>query len=282
MRNIKALPLLLPLIWITVLGSATCVWPRPATRWVILATTTSTQDSGLLDVLIPLFESRTGFKVKIIAVGSGQAMALGRKGEADVLLVHSPEDESSFVKEGFGIRRRPVMYNDFVIVGPRDDPAQIRGLSSAVHALAAIASKGALFLSRGDRSGTHVRELELWRKAGLGPQGNRWYQETGQGMGQTLMVAAEKRGYTLSDRGTYLALARNLSLEILLEGDSGLRNVYHVIQVNPSRFPRLNSEGARELAEFLVSKEAQELIAGFGVERFGQPLFFPLALGDNE
>lgn len=247
---------------------------------LILATTTSTQDSGLLDTLIPVFEKKTGYFVKTIAVGSGQAMALGARGEADVLLVHSPEEEDLFMQQGLGSRRRPVMYNDFVLVGPAEDPAGIRKEVSAAGALARIASGAFLFLSRGDRSGTHVREIRLWEEAGLKPQGSRWYQETGQGMGQTLMVASEKGGYTLSDRGTYLALAPKLSLKILLEGDQGLRNEYHVIEVNPSRFKRVNATGATLLADFLVSKEAQEIIRDFGVRRFGQPLFFPMAIQD--
>ncbi len=247
---------------------------------VILATTTSTQDSGLLETLLPAFQAKTGIFVKVIAVGSGQAMALGARGEADLLLVHSPEEENLFMQKGLGLRRRPVMYNDFVLVGPPEDPAGIGREVSAAAALIKVASGDCLFVSRGDRSGTHVREVRLWEEAGLRPHGSKWYQETGQGMGQTLMVASEKGGYTLSDRGTYLALAPRLSLKILFEGDQSLRNDYHVIEVNPSRFKRLNAKGASLLADFLVSREAQDIIREFGVTRFGQPLFSPMAAQD--
>ena len=186
--------------------------PAPASaasKNIILATTTSTQDSGLLDVLIPLFEKETGYFVKTIAVGSGQAMAMGKKGEADVLLVHSPDDEKKFMAEGFGVNRRLVMHNDFIIVGPASDPAGVRGAKTSADAFRKIASTGALFLSRGDNSGTHAKEKKLWKAAGISPDGQKWYQQTGLGMGETLNVAAEKKGYTLADRGTYLALTEN-------------------------------------------------------------------------
>lgn len=243
-------------------------------REIILATTTSTQDSGLLDGLVPTFEEQTGYRVKTIAVGSGQALRLGAEGEADVLLVHSPEAEAEFMAAGHGIDRRLVMHNEFVIVGPPDDPAGIRGLASAEEALARIAAAEALFISRGDDSGTHARERKLWQEAGIVP-GGRWYQETGQGMGQTLIIASQKGGYTLTDRGTYLAQRRNLELEVLVEGDPGLFNVYHVIVVNPAKHPRINAEGARAFAQFITSTQAQEVIRSFGAERFGEPLFTP-------
>jgi tungstate transport system substrate-binding protein len=244
-------------------------------KTIILATTTSTQDSGLLDVLIPVFEKQTGYFVKTIAVGSGQAMAMGQKGEADVLLVHSPAAEKKFVEEGYGINRRIVMHNDFVIVGPPGDPAKIKGIKSGSEAFKKIAASNALFLSRGDNSGTHAKEKTIWKAAGINPEGQKWYQQTGLGMGQTLNVAAEKRGYTLTDRGTYLALKKNLGLDILVEGDAILLNVYHVIEVNPAKWPKVNVAGGKAFADFMVSKETQGIIKTFGVDKFGSPLFFP-------
>jgi tungstate transport system substrate-binding protein len=241
---------------------------------VILATTTSTQDSGLLDELIPRFEKQTGYVVKTIAVGSGQALALGKKGEADVLLVHSPDAEKALMADGFGANRRLVMHNDFILLGPAADPAGVRG-KAAAEAFQAIATGRAVFISRGDNSGTHAQEKKLWATAGLKPEGQAWYQQTGLGMGQTLAVASEKRAYTLSDRGTYLALRKNLGLQILSEGDAALLNVYHVIEVNPARFPKVNAPGARAFADFLVSKDVQTVIKDFGIGPFGSPLFFP-------
>ncbi len=242
---------------------------------IILATTTSTQDSGLLDVLLPVFEKETGFFVKTISVGSGQAMKMGEKGEADVLLVHSPDAEKSFVTQGFGINRMLVMHNDFIIVGPPADPAKIKGMKSTKEALKTIAQTGALFLSRGDNSGTHAKEKGLWKAAGIVPEGQKWYQQTGLGMGQTLNVAAEKKGYTLADRGTYLSLKKNLGLDILIEGEPLLLNIYHVIEVNPVKWPKVNTAGAKAFAGFMVSKKTQEIIGKFGVEKYGSPLFFP-------
>ena len=245
------------------------------TKTIILATTTSTQDSGLLDVLLPIFEKETGYFVKTIAVGSGQAMAMGQKGEADVLLVHSPEAEKKFMAEGYGINRRLVMHNDFIIVGPPGDPAKIKTIKSSVESFKKIASAKALFLSRGDNSGTHAKEKAIWKAAGINPEKEKWYQQTGLGMGQTLSVAAEKKGYTLADRGTYLALKKNLGLEILVEGDAILLNIYHVIEVNPAEWPKVNNAGAKTFAGFMVSKGTQDIIKTFGVDKFGSPLFFP-------
>ena len=247
----------------------------PKQKNIILATTTSTQDTGLLDVLIPIFEKETGYFVKTIAVGSGQAMAMGQKGEADVLLVHSPDAEKKFVADGFGVNRQLVMHNDFVIVGPASDPAKIKGPKSSAEALNLIANANALFVSRGDNSGTHAKEKTLWKKADINPVGQKWYQETGLGMGQTLNVAAEKKGYTLADRGTYLALKKNLGLDILVEGDVALLNIYHVIEVNVDKWPKVNVEGAKAFAEFMVSKKTQGIIKTFGIDKFGSPLFFP-------
>jgi len=242
---------------------------------LILATTTSTQDTGLLDMLNPMFEKKTGYFVKTIAVGSGQAMAMGSKGEADVLLVHSPAAEKKFMEEGSGVNRKLVMHNDFIIVGPPSDPAGVKGMKSAPEAVRQIAAKGALFLSRGDNSGTHAKEKDLWKKAGVNPEGQKFYQQTGLGMGQTLNVAAEKKGYTLADRGTYLSLKKNLGMDILVEGDKTLLNIYHVIVVNPEKFPKVNAPAARAYADFVVSKDVQALIGKFGVDKYGSPLFFP-------
>jgi tungstate transport system substrate-binding protein len=244
-------------------------------RNIILATTTSTQDSGLLDVLIPLFEKKTGYFVKTIAVGSGQAMVMGQKGEADVLLVHSPDAEEKFMAAGYGVNRRLVMHNDFIMVGPAADLGGIKGTKSAGAAFKRIATAKALFMSRGDDSGTHAKEKAIWKAAGIAPDGQIWYQQTGLGMGETLNVASEKQAYTLADRGTYLALARRLDLVILVEGDRDLLNIYHVIEVNPARWPKVNAGGARAFAGFMVSPETQAVIRAFGVDKFGSPLFFP-------
>jgi tungstate transport system substrate-binding protein len=248
-----------------------------AQKAVILATTTSTQDSGLLDVLVPMFERQTGYFVKTISVGSGQAMKMGERGEADVLLVHSPEAENTFMSKRFGINRRLVMHNDFLILGPPSDPARIKGAKTAAEAFRRIAKDGALFVSRGDNSGTDAKEKALWRVAGIAPSGQKWYQQTGLGMGETLNVASEKRGYLLADRGTILALQRKrrLGLEILVAGEPKLLNIYHVIEVNPARWPKVNSAGARAFSDFMVSRQTQEVIGRFGVKAFGSPLFFP-------
>ena len=247
----------------------------PKQKNIILATTTSTQDTGLLDVLIPIFEKQTGYFVKTIAVGSGQAMAMGQKGEADVLLVHSPDAEKKFIEDGYGINRQLVMHNDFIIVGPAADPAKIKGVKSSAEALKLVAKVEGLFLSRGDNSGTHAKEKTLWKKADINPVGQKWYQETGSGMGQTLNVAAEKKGYTLTDRGTYLSLKKNLGLDTLVEGDSALLNIYHVIEVNVDKWPKVNVAGAKTFADFMVSKNTQKIIKTFGVDKYGSPLFFP-------
>jgi len=247
----------------------------PETREVILATTTSTQDSGLLDVLIPLFQRATGYEVKTISVGTGQALALGERGEADVVLVHAPDAELAWMTAGHGTQRLLVMHNDFVIVGPPNDPAGIRGAASAVEALQRIAAARAPFISRGDNSGTDLLEKQLWRQAGLAPAGSDWYLEVGQGMGQTLNVADDRRAYTIADRGTWLSRRNTLDLPILVEGDPSLLNVYHVMPVNPAKSPRINAAGGEAFALWLVSPEAQGAIAEYGIDRFGQPLFFP-------
>jgi tungstate transport system substrate-binding protein len=242
---------------------------------IILATTTSTQDSGLLDVLIPFFEKQTGYFVKTIAVGSGQAMAMGQKGEADVLLVHSPDAEKKFMDAGDGVNRMLVMHNDFVVVGPAIDSAKIKGIKAASESFKKIAAANEVFMSRGDNSGTHAKEKAIWKAAGINPEGQGWYQQTGLGMGQTLSVAAEKKAYTLTDRGTYLALQKNLGLPILVEGDAMLLNIYHVIQVSPAKWPKVNAKGGEAFAKFMVSKGVQKIIKTFGVDKYGSPLFFP-------
>jgi tungstate transport system substrate-binding protein len=248
---------------------------------LILATTTSTQDSGLLDVLIPLFEDQYDYSVKTIAVGSGQAIAMGENGEADVILAHSPKAEEDFMAAGHGESREVVMHNDFVIVGPADDPAAVADAADATGAFAAIAESEEVFASRGDESGTHTKELSLWEKAGIEPSGS-WYQETGQGMGATLTITDEKRGYTLTDRGTFLAQRDSLDLEILFEGDAALFNQYHVMVVDPEVHTEVNAEGARAFSEFITSAATQAVIATFGVDTYGEPLFIPDAVVQAE
>ncbi|MBE3585352.1 MAG: extracellular solute-binding protein [Thermoanaerobacter sp.] len=255
-------------------GKAEQGQPAPQNRDVILATTTSTQDSGLLDVLIPEFEKKTGYKVKTIAVGTGQALEMGKKGEADVLLVHAPKAEKELVDSGVGINYRLVMHNDFIVVGPENDPAGISSAQNTVEAFKKIAQTRSTFVSRGDESGTHKKEKDIWKEAGITP-GGKWYQEAGTGMGNTLNIASEKGGYTLSDRATYLANQKHLKLKILFEGDKTLLNIYHVMQVNPEKFSKVNAEGAKAFVDFMVSPETQQIIGKFGVDKYGQPLFFP-------
>lgn len=258
---------------------------------LILATTTSTDDSGLLEVILPDFEQRYGAEVEVIAVGTGQAIELGQNGDADVILVHARSQEDAFIEAGFGVNRQDVMYNDFVIVGPAADPANIRDMTDAVAALSQIADTQQLFISRGDDSGTHTKEQTLWRastiplvdtpslssadKTFVKPEGE-WYQSVGQGMGATLTIANEQQAYTLSDRATFLARTlEGIDLEILVEGDSRLFNPYGVIAVNPEKHPTVNTAGAQAFSEWLTSLETQVLISQFGVDKFGQPLFVP-------
>lgn len=249
--------------------------PMPANPNLILATTTSTQDSGLLDVLIPLFQEKTGYVVQTIAVGSGAALKMGEVGNADVLLVHAPASEKTLMENGFGKERFLVMHNDFVIVGPADDPAGLKGSTDIVQVFQKLAASGQTFISRGDDSGTHKMEKSLWVKAETDPAGQTWYLESGQGMGATLTLASEKSAYTLTDRATFLANRDNLQLAILFEGDASLLNVYHVITVNPDKWPLVNYEGALAFANFMTSSETQAVIGQFGVDKYGQPLFFP-------
>lgn len=243
---------------------------------VIVSTTTSTQDSGLLDVLVPLFEKKTALTVKTISVGTGQALALAARGEADVTLAHAPGLEKKYVDDGKMSNRRLVMYNDFVIIGPADDPAKVKGTPKAVDALRRIAESQARFVSRGDKSGTHTLELGLWKLAGVEPKG-AWYIESGQGMGQTLGIANDRRAYTLTDRGTYLAFQRRIDLPILVEKDRPLLNIYSVMEVNPANGPRVNATGGKAFADFMLEPETQAIIRAFGVDKYGQPLFVPVA-----
>lgn len=242
-----------------------------------LSTTTSTENSGLLAVLIPPFEARSRLQVDVIPVGTGKALKLAERGDVDVALVHAPELEEEFVKQGFGVNRRPVMYNDFVIVGPAHDPAGIKGAAEARWAFQRIAERKALFISRGDRSGTHAKELSLWEKAKLTPS-LPWYLEAGRGMGAILVIADQKRAYALTDRGTYLAFRQKLDLPILVEGDPVLFNPYHVIAVNPARHAHVNYLGAMLLIGWLTSPDGQKIIANFGTKEFGTPLFVPTAV----
>ncbi|MGA2285719.1 MAG: substrate-binding domain-containing protein [Dehalococcoidia bacterium] len=246
---------------------------RSGPKDIILATTTSTQDTGLLDVLVPAFDKETGYNVKVIAVGTGQALAMGESGDADVMLVHAPSSEKKVVDEGIGLDRRLVMHNDFVLLGPSNDPAGVKGTTVASDALTKIYNKGAAFISRGDDSGTDKLEKALWQKAGLDPKGKSWYDETGQGMGASLQVANQRDAYIMSDRGTFLATQKSLSLGIVLEGDPQLLNVYSVMEVNPQKFSLVNAAGGKAFADFMVSDEAQTMIKTFGIDKYGQALF---------
>lgn len=281
--NIIFVVVLVLSIFLAACASATPVAtqpPKPANPDLILATTTSTQDSGLLDVLVPAFEQATGYSVKTVAVGSGEAMKMGQECNADVLLVHSPAAEKTFMDSNYGIDRRLVMHNDFIIVGPAADPAGIKGSATAVEAFTKIANSQAPFVSRGDNSGTNAKELAIWKLANITPEGS-WYTESGQGMGATLQVASEKGEYTLTDRATFLANQDKLQLENLVQGDASLLNIYHVIEVNPANCPKVNNTGAVAFADYVVSPEVQTLIGNFGVDKYGQALFTPDAGKDE-
>ncbi|MCI0549660.1 MAG: substrate-binding domain-containing protein [Anaerolineae bacterium] len=267
---------ILSILSILVLVLSACASAAPSNPNLILATTTSTQDSGLLDVLIPLFETESGYTVQTVAVGSGQAMKMGEEGNADVLLVHAPASELTFMENGFGKDRALVMHNDFIVIGPQTDPVGIKG-KPVIDALKLISGGNGTFISRGDDSGTHKAELVLWKKADYDPKAAApaWYLESGQGMGATLTIASEKSAYTLTDRATYLANKANLQLEILVEGDKSLLNVYHVITVHPDKWPKVNYDGAVAFLNFMIEPSTQKLIGQFGVDKFGQPLFYP-------
>ena len=268
-----------PTIPILLLALGVCAaLPPPAvpqTGVVIVSTTTSTQDSGLLEVLVPTFEKQSGLTVKTISVGTGQALALAARGEADVTLAHAPTLEKKYVEDGKMRNRRLVMYNDFVIIGPEDDPARIKGMPKAADALKRVAASSR-FVSRGDKSGTHVLEQGLWKQAGVEPAAP-WYIESGQGMGATLGIANERRAYTITDRGTYLAFGKRIALPVLVERDRSLLNVYSVMEVNPANGPRVNAAGGKAFADFMLTPEVQGLIRTFGVDKYGQALFVPIA-----
>jgi tungstate transport system substrate-binding protein len=265
-----------------VLAFATALLLLPASLWaaepvdktVILATTTSTRDSGLLDVLLPVFEKKTGYVVKTVAVGTGQALAMGKRGDADIVMTHAPGAEKPLVDEGWLTHRVQFMHNDYVLVGPSRDPAEIARAKGGAAALRQIAEAKATFVSRGDDSGTHKQEQALWKAAGIVPTGS-WYVEAGQGMGATLRIASEKQGYTLTDRSTYLSLQKTLASRILLEDDPLLLNRYSVMLVNPAKHPKVNADGAKALHGWLLTDEARAMIRDYGKDRFGQPLFFP-------
>jgi tungstate transport system substrate-binding protein len=268
----RLVPSLVALACLALPGAAASA--KPAARTLVLATTTSTQDTGLLDALLPAFEKQTNIQVKVIAVGSGEALAMGRRGDADVLLVHSKAAEDLFMAEGHGIERLDVMHNDFVLMGPAADPARVRG-ADAIEAFRRIAAAAAPFVSRGDRSGTHVKEQGLWKKAGVQPEGQAWYVSTGQGMGESARIASEKQAYALIDRGTWLALSKGLDLPVLCEGGADLLNTYRVIVVDPAKHPQAHVREARAFAKWLVSPGTQKRIGGFGVAKYGRPLFVP-------
>jgi tungstate transport system substrate-binding protein len=248
--------------------------PTAAQKEIIFATTTSVQDTGLLDVLVPMFEKSNGYQVKVIAVGTGQALAMAARGEADVVLAHAPDTEKKYIADGSLINRRLMMHNWFLLAGPPSDPARVKGMTNAVDALKKIAEAKATFVSRGDDSGTHKLEMKLWEQAGIKPSGE-WYLQAGQGMGKTLGIAGEKQAYVISDRATYLAFQKTTGLAVLVEGDPAFLNIYHVMEVNPEKFPKVNTAGGKAFAVFLLSPPAQDVLKTFGKDKFGEPLFFP-------
>ncbi|HYA38768.1 MAG TPA: substrate-binding domain-containing protein [Candidatus Methylomirabilis sp.] len=266
----------IPLIWLTAAIFALLLSPAHAEQTVLrLATTTSTDNSGLLKYLLPAFEKSSGYQVQVVAVGTGKALRMGQDGDADVLLVHAPPAEEKFMASDYGVNRRYVMYNDFIIVGPKNDPAGIRGTRDARAALEKIAKTRSVFVSRGDDSGTNKKEKVLWKETGINPQGD-WYKAAGQGMGKVLLMTDELHGYTLVDRATWLALQSKVGLQIAVQGDEQLFNPYHVIAVNPARYPEVNYTGAMALISWLTSVEGQRLVAQFRVA--GQELFVPTAI----
>jgi tungstate transport system substrate-binding protein len=245
--------------------------PARAEERLRMSTTTSTENSGLLSVLLPPFEKRCGCKVDVVAVGTGKALKLGEAGDVDVVFVHARSLEDKFVTNGYGVNRRDVMYNDFILLGPPDDPAGAGKANRSPDAFRAIAAKGSTFISRGDESGTHQKEKEIWASTGIVPRG-AWYVEAGQGMGEILTMATQKRGYTLSDRGTYIAFRKKTDLVVLRQGDRNLWNPYGIIAVNPKKHPHAKYDLAMKLVDFITGPEGRSLIAGFKVD--GEPLFF--------
>lgn len=258
--------------WLIALIAGTCS-SMADTNFIRLATTTSTDNSGLLDLLLPAFEKDGRYKVKVISVGTGKALRLVREGDVDVVLVHARQAEEKLVSDGYGVQHRDVMYNDFVLVGPDSDPANIRGTTDATDALSRIVASNSLFISRGDTSGTHKKELQLWEQAGITPHG-QWYREAGQGMGKVLQIAGELEAYTLTDRGTWLAYRDKVPLVIITEGDKRLFNPYGIIAANPARYPDANYKGAMALIDWITSPAAQSMIGNFTIGR--QRLFVPV------
>lgn len=268
----KNLYLIALLVLMTFCLSITVFAAEQVESTMTLATTTSTQDSGLLDYLIPYFEQEYNTKVKVIAVGSGQAMEMGKKGDADVLLVHSRKAEDEFIAGGWGVNRKDVMHNEFLLVGPAGDPAGIKGMTDAAAAFTKIASSQSKFISRADKSGTHTKELSVWQKAAITPAGT-WYVESGQGMGDTLMMANELQAYTLTDDATFLSWQNKLDLQVLVQGDPILFNPYGVIAVNPAKYPAIHFKAASAFIDFLTNSKGQGLIAEFGKDKYGKALF---------
>jgi tungstate transport system substrate-binding protein len=275
MKNTRIALILFTICALVLIACGQTAPEAPANPKLILATTTSTQDSGLLDVLVPMFQEQSGYIVQTVAVGTGAALKMAEEGNADVLLVHAPASEKALMDAGWGKDRMLVMHNDFVIVGAAVDPAAIKGTPTAAEAFQKISDAGADFITRGDDSGTNKMEISLWGKTTSDPNGQAWYIDSGQGMGATLTIASEKQAYTLTDRATFLANSENLDLEILVEGDSALLNVYHVITVNPDKWPKSNYDGAIAFARFMTDPATQKVIGEFGVDKFSQPLFFP-------
>ena len=267
---------ILPLILATVIAFPTVVTAQPVVSQpeVIFATTTSVQDTGLLDVIVPMFEKTSGYRVKAIAVGTGQALAMAARGEADVVLAHAPDTEKKYITDGSLTNRRLMMHNWFLLAGPPSDPVKIKGTTKAIDALKKIAEAKATFVSRGDDSGTHKLEMKLWEKVGLKPSGE-WYLQAGQGMGKTLGIAGEKQAYVISDRATYLAFQKTTGLVVLVEGDPAFLNIYHVMEVNTEKFPKVNAAGGKAFADFLLSTSVQDILKTFGKEKFGEALFSP-------
>ena len=253
---------------------------RAAERFITVASTTSTEQSGLFKHLLPAFEQATGIQVRVVALGTGQALDMGRRGDADAVFVHDPTAEEKFVGNGYGVRRHPVMYNDFVLIGPQSDPAGVAASKDVVGALRSIAAKGVAFVSRGDNSGTHAAEMRFWRGAGIDPvrEGGKWYRQTGSGMGPALNTAVAMNAYLLADRGTWLSFKNRGELTVVVEGDKRLFNQYGVILVSPERHPHVKSELAQRFIDWLISRQGQASIAGYRIG--GQQLFYPNAASD--
>jgi tungstate transport system substrate-binding protein len=266
--------LYLTVAWLVCCCVSGCRQAAEPKNEITLATTTSTQDTGLLDVLVPKFREKTGIDVRVVAVGSGQAMELGRRGDAEVLLTHAPAAEEKFIADGFGTDRRPLMHNDFVLLGPKADPAEVKGLTSIAESFARLAETQVQFVSRGDESGTHTKEREIWKRANLEPQGE-WYIRAGVGMANALRMAQERQAYVLSDRGTFLSLKNELELEVLSEREPVLENHYSIMTVSRDKHSHVNTDGATKFVDFLTEPATKEVIAEFGVEKYGEPLFYP-------